>query len=64
MQLIYRGEVINCPERPLPAYQKPYALNWRYHAPNATYGNDPIPVQVYKASRAINWRWQTAIPAQ
>jgi hypothetical protein len=61
MPLIYRGEVINRPEQPVPAYRKPYALNWRYQVPNEDYGAVSRPMQAYRAPRAINWRWQMAV---
>ncbi len=58
MQLIYRGEMIDYNPPALQPYQKPCALNWRYHAPGETYSEMPALRQA-SAPRAINWRWQS-----
>ena len=56
MQLIYRGEVIEYNAPTIKPYQKPAALNWRYHAPGETYNT--LTVKHTMPPRALNWRWQ------
>jgi hypothetical protein len=58
MLLIYRGELFNCPARPILPYRQPSALNWRYQVPGETYSDlKPLTID-YQPPRAINWRWQ------
>ncbi len=58
MQLIYRANIINHTPKPLAAYIKPRALNWRFQTPGETY-NAPTTVEAYIKPRALNWRFQT-----
>ncbi len=64
MQLIYRGELINRPSRPVPIDRKPYALNWRYQQVGESYGTVSRAVYRPRVPGAINWRWQVSIPVQ
>jgi hypothetical protein len=57
MKLIYRTQIIEYTPRPEKAYRKPYALNWRFHVPGESYGNDPISLPIYQEPRALNWRF-------
>jgi hypothetical protein len=58
MQLIYNANIINHTPKPLAAYIKPRALNWRFHAPGETY-NTPTALEAYIKPRALNWRFKT-----
>jgi hypothetical protein len=62
MHLIYRGELINRPNRPIPIDRKPYALNWRYQKAGESYETVLRAVYKPRVSCAINWRWQASIP--
>ena len=56
VKLIYRGHVLeHTPHMPL--YQKPHALNWRYHAPGETYGNAPR-LLPERTTGVVNWRFR------
>lgn len=56
VKLIYRGHSL---ERTLHVqpYQKPHALNWRYHAPGETYGSAPR-VLHDRTPGVVNWRFR------
>jgi hypothetical protein len=60
MILIYRAQIFSYQPAPAQPYQKPRALNWRFHAPGQSYGDDTCPVAAYTAPRALNWRFQMA----
>jgi hypothetical protein len=58
MQLIYRGQTFNYTPAPVPAYQPPRGVNWRYQVEGENYGELPKSPAKYACSRAINWRYQ------
>lgn len=61
MKLIYRALIIETTHRPIPAYVKPRALNWRFQPPGEKFETTPRPVQPYVKPRAINWRFQIPV---
>lgn len=60
MKLIYRAQIYEYTPRPIPAYVKPRAINWRFQPAGEKFECTPRPIPAYVKPQAMNWRLQLA----
>lgn len=60
MKLIYRALILESAPRSIAPYRKPQALNWRFHAPNESYGVPQSSAIPYCYPKVLNWRFRMA----
>lgn len=63
MQLVYRGQTIQCPVQPVPHSTKPRAMNWRYQVSEGFDEAGLMAAPKHYHPQAMNWRFESVVKA-
>jgi hypothetical protein len=63
MQLVYRGQTIQCPTQPVSHAVAPRAMNWRYQVSEEVAEPGLVSAPKHYHPQAMNWRFESVVKA-